>query len=151
MARISASTKLISCFYVVDGFTSRRAFLNWTVGSPSTSPASVPCILVPPCLLGVPFVKPRYAFVASFLSLKFCVPLFPYPCSIHSFLPLPQVSVAASHVPQQMCSHRYSCLSMIMTQLQRPCSFHSFPHQQQFQHPPRASNGHWVPNGHMAA
>lgn len=31
---------------------------------------------------------------------------------------------------------------MIMMQLQRPCSFHPLPHQQQFQHLLRCSKGH---------
>lgn len=54
------------------------------------------------------------------------------------------------HVSQQMCSHHTLFPSTIMMQLQRPYSLKLLPHQQQFQHRLRCSNGQ-LGSGHLGS
>lgn len=49
-----------------------------------------------------------------------------------------------------MCSHHTLFPSMIMMQLQRPYSLNLLPHQQQFQHRFRCSNGQ-LESGHLGS
>lgn len=53
-------------------------------------------------------------------------------------------------VSQQMCSHHTLFPSTIMMQLQRPYSLKLLPHQQQFQHRLRCSNGQ-LGSGHLGS
>lgn len=60
------------------------------------------------------------------------------------------IGPAGVHVSQQMCSHHTLFPSMIMMQLQRPYSLNLLPHQQQFQHRLRCSNGQ-LASGHLGS
>lgn len=60
------------------------------------------------------------------------------------------IGPAGVHVSQQMCSHHTLFPSMIMMQLQRPYSLNCLPHQQQFQHRLRCSNGQ-LGSGHLGS
>ena len=73
------SSSLVYMLYIDDSFFSRKAFPKWLERFSSPFQASVPCILVYPAYSVSPFVKPKYALAASFLSLKSCVlsPLVP--------------------------------------------------------------------------
>lgn len=60
------------------------------------------------------------------------------------------IGPAGVHVSQQMCSHHTLFPSTIMMQLQRPYSLKLLPHQQQFQHRLRCSNGQ-LGSGHLGS
>jgi hypothetical protein len=74
--------------------------------------------------------------------------LSPGPASFRRPRPLYHIGPAGVHVSQQMCSHHTLFPSIIMIQLQRPYSLNLFPHQQQFQHRLRCSNGQ-LGSGHL--
>ena len=102
-------------------------------------------------------IAPRFTAISlTFLSFSLARPyLSLFPCNL---LPLLHdlsafslhYSTAASHVSQQMWSHRYSCWLVIIIQQHLPVVFHSLPHQQQFHRPFFFSNGHGD-KGHLAA
>ena len=85
-------------FCIDDGFFSRRAFPKWLERFSSPFQASVPCILVYPSYSVSPFVKPKYALAASFLSLKSCVLSPLVPATLRFALPfaLPSLSLGGS-------------------------------------------------------